>query len=303
MNCVSLCMSRRLRYIPEGGALVEITCRTFQGRYLLKPSPAVNSCIAGVLGRAQRIYPVEIHGFAFLSNHYHLLITVPDAHRMAQFVGYFNSNLARELGRIRSWTDKIFSRRYQAIVVSEEEAAQEGRMKYLLSQSVKEGLVSHPTRWLGLHCAKQLLKRQDSLSGRWRNRTQETVHYRTTRESKIFLRTEHIQLSPPPCWQGQSHRWIAQRCKELIELIQNENKGIEPMKLPDPDPTQRPVKIKRSPAPIFHCASRKARRLLYEAYCWFVTAYRDACEQLKAGNLQAAFPAGSFPPPRPFVAS
>ncbi len=294
-------MGRRLRFIPEGGALVEITCRTFQGRYLLKPSTAVNDCIAGALGRAQRLYPVEIHGFAFLSNHYHLLISVPDAQRMAQFVGYFNSNLARELGRIRDWTDKIFSRRYQAIVVSEEEAAQESRMQYLLSQGAKEGLVAHPGDWPGLQCAKQILKRQASLSGRWRNRTKERVHQCATGQWKALTRVERVELAPLPCWSDRGSRWIAQRCEELIELALEDIKQIGLSEMRDVDPTERPTKLKRSPATMFHCASKVARKFLYEAYCWFVAAYRDASEQLKAGNLKAAFPAGSFPPPRPFV--
>jgi hypothetical protein len=49
-------MSRGLRFVPEGGALVEVTLRTIQSRLLLRPSPAVNEIILGVLGRAQRLY-------------------------------------------------------------------------------------------------------------------------------------------------------------------------------------------------------------------------------------------------------
>ncbi len=36
----------------------------------------------------------------------------------------FNSKLAREVARLTGWKDKIWSRRYQAIVISDEEAAQ-----------------------------------------------------------------------------------------------------------------------------------------------------------------------------------
>jgi hypothetical protein len=49
-------MSRRLRYIPEGGALVEVTCRTVQSRFLLRPGPELNDLVVGVFGRAQRLY-------------------------------------------------------------------------------------------------------------------------------------------------------------------------------------------------------------------------------------------------------
>jgi hypothetical protein len=41
--------------------------------------------------------------------------------------------------------DKIWSQRYQAILVSAEEAAQIGRLKYVLSHGPKEGLVAN---WL-----------------------------------------------------------------------------------------------------------------------------------------------------------
>ena len=38
-------MPRAIRFIPEGGALVEITDRTVQSRFLLVPSPELNDII------------------------------------------------------------------------------------------------------------------------------------------------------------------------------------------------------------------------------------------------------------------
>jgi REP element-mobilizing transposase RayT len=69
-------MARRLRFIPPG-SLVEVTCRTMQGRLLLRPSPALRELTLGVLARAARLYPAEVDAFAPLSDHYHLLLTVP----------------------------------------------------------------------------------------------------------------------------------------------------------------------------------------------------------------------------------
>jgi hypothetical protein len=37
----------------------------------------------------------------------------------------------------------LWGRRYKAILVSQEEAAQAGRFRYVLAHSVKEGLVAH----------------------------------------------------------------------------------------------------------------------------------------------------------------
>ena len=56
-----------------------------------------------------------------------------DSERLAHFMGYFNSELAREVSRSTGWRDKVFSRRYQAILISDEEEAQVGRLTYVLS--------------------------------------------------------------------------------------------------------------------------------------------------------------------------
>lgn len=44
-------MARDLRYVPPG-SLVEVTCRTIQGRFLLRPSRELNEIVYGILGRA-----------------------------------------------------------------------------------------------------------------------------------------------------------------------------------------------------------------------------------------------------------
>jgi hypothetical protein len=128
-------MSRRLRFIPDGGALVEVTCRTLHSRFLLRPGRKLDEIIVGVLGRAQRLYDVRICGYVFASSHYHLLLDVDNARQLSRFMCYVGSNLAREVGRLHRWPEKIWSRRYQAIVVSGEAGAQIERLKYLLEKA------------------------------------------------------------------------------------------------------------------------------------------------------------------------
>lgn len=296
-------MARRLRFIPEGGALVEVTCRTIHGRFLLKPSKRLNQIILGVLARAQRLYPVDIVAPVFFSNHYHLLLWVPDAQRLAAFMGYLNGNLAKEAGRIANWREKFWGRRYQAIVVSDEPAAQISRLRYLLSHGVKEGLVRHPADWPGVHCVRSLLD-AEALQGAWINRTKlYNARLRGKRISrKEFESVETVTLSPLPCWAHLDAETYRDRVAELVTGIEDagsENNGD--LVLP-PSPHERPLRSKRSPAPYFHCASRRARRELFEAYCWFVATYRAATERLARGDPSPGFPAGSFPPPLAYIA-
>ena len=65
-------------------------------------------------------------------------------------------------------------------------------------------------------------------------------------------------------------------------------------------PLDRPKKLKKSPAPFAHCATKQVRRIFWEAYSLFYAAYREAVEKLKVGDLSAAFPEGSFLPALPF---
>jgi len=305
-------MGRKLRYLPEGGALVEVTCRTLQGRLLLRPDPELNDIAAGILGRSQRLYPVQIVGYVALSTHYHLLVWAEDAQRLARFVGYFNANLAREISRKTRWTGKIWDRRYQAIVVSNEEEAQVERLRYLLSHGVKEGLVEEVRDWPGLHCVRQIVD-AEQLTGTWYDRTQEYAarHLRDENPDPLqFTTRETVTLSPLPCWKHLSPEAYRQRVTNLAEEIDDEAAatrkptGAKPLgraTILAQDPVSRPKKLKKSPAPLFHAASKAMRHYLWEGFAWFVAAYRTAAEKLQRGDPDPRFPRGSFPPAMPFV--
>ena len=304
-------MARRLRFIPQGGSLVEVTCRTVQGRFLLKPTHELRSLVIGILARAQGLYPVGLHAFVFLSNHYHLLLSVEDALQLARFMNYLNSNLAREAGRLYGWKEKFWGRRYQAIVISEEASAQVARLRYLLSHGCKEGLVDKPRQWPGAHCVSALLTDQ-RLQGLWFDRTSEYVARARGEEcsSLDFASIETLTLTPMPCWRHLSQEQQRARVGRLIEKIESETAkrhfkdrtrpaGVRAIL--SQHPHDRPGRLKSSRAPVFHAASARARRELVEAYDGFVAAYRDAAESLRKGHFGVAFPIGSFPPRLPFV--
>lgn len=303
-------MPRRLRFIPPEGSVVEVTTRTLQGRLLLRPSPELNTIIMGVLGRAQRIYRVPIHDCIFMSNHYHLLLSVTSALQLARFMGYFNGNLAKEVARLTGWKEKVWSRRYQAVLVSNEEAAQIARQRYILAHGAKENLVASPRDWPGVSSVAAHLD-DARLEGLWFDRTKEFAARKRGVELSLDERTdaERIVLTPMPC--GQHHAEADRKAvlNEIVRDIETEaaQRRIETGKPPlgvravlKQCPTDKPRQSKRSPAPLAHCASKSARQLLWQAYGWFLGAYLDARERLRETG-KASFPEGAFPPPAPFV--
>src|SRR5947199_1502433 len=304
-------MSRRLRFIPDEGALVEVTCRALHSRLLFRPSSEVNQIVLGALARAKRRYGVRVCFVVCASNHLHLLLGVDDAQQLARFMGYFGSKLAKEIGRLTGWTQKVFGRRYQAIVVSEEEAAQLDRLRYGLAHGAKEDLVERPRDWPGVHAVRALLE-GEVLEGLWFDRTQEYLARRRGEkfDSLHFATRETLELDPLPCWKHLPEPERRQRVAALVEDIELEaatrrkKTGVRPRgpaAILAQNPTREPEKTKKSPAPAFHAASKAVRRELWNAYALFVAAYRDAAEKLKAGIRDVIFPRGSFPPSLPFV--
>lgn len=304
-------MARRLRFIPEGGALVEVTCRTVQGRFLLRPTKELRSLVIGVLGRASRLYPVRLHAFVFLSNHYHLLLTVEDALQLAQFMNYLNSNLAREAGRLHDWKEKFWGRRYQAIVISEEESVQVNRLGYVLAHGCKEGLVARPRDWPGAHCVEALVGRR-RLEGLWFDRSQEyAARMRGEFLHRLkFATREIVLLDPLPCWRHLPESAYRKAVGDVIERIEEETASRHSRDVTQPvgvkailaqHPHHRPRILKKSWAPAFHAASRAARQELVQAYGWFLEAYRQAAGSIRTGGSKPRFPGGCFPPRLPFV--
>jgi REP element-mobilizing transposase RayT len=304
-------MSRHLRFVPEGGGLVEVTCRTIQGRFLLRPSQQLNDIILGVLGRAQERHPLEIVSFSFLSSHFHMLLRTPDAQRLAQFMGYFNGNLAREVARLTGWSDKIWSRRYQSIPVSNESDAQIERLAYQLAQGVKENLVAHVEEWPGVHSAHALFTGKP-IEGTWYNRTLARtlrLQRKSPEPGQVESRYE-VVLSQLPCWEHLNPEEYRAKVIDLLRGIEDaaaaerRQRDVEPLgaeQILAQEPETRPENLDRSPAPFVHAATKEIRKQLWEAYRWFVAAYREAADKLRKGDRNAAFPAGSFPPHLPFV--
>jgi hypothetical protein len=195
------------------------------------------------------------------------LLDVDNALQLARFMGYVNSKIAREISRLHGWTDKVWSRRYQAIVVSGEDGAQIARLKYLLANGVKEGLVARPQDWPGVHVARALIQGED-LTGTWFDRTQE---YAARNRGETFDRlryasVETLHLSPLPCWKHLPEDVWRARALDLIHEIEEEaaarksTTGSQPLgtaAILGQHPHDRPRHSKRSPAPLFHAISAK----------------------------------------------
>jgi REP element-mobilizing transposase RayT len=299
------------RYVPEG-SLVEVTTRTLHGRFLFRPSRDLNDIVCGILAKAAQRYEVGIVHFVVMGNHAHLYLVPKDAGALADFMCYVNGNLAKEAGRLHDWRQRLWSRRYRAIVVSDEPEAQVNRLRYLLENGCKEGLVRSPREWPGASGTEALLT-GEAIAGLWFDRTAEYEARRRGESVGKYTYAEAVtfELAPLPCWQDlppeERRRLVAEMVKEIERETRERlaREGRSPMgrrRIERQHPHEAPTHSSTSPAPRFHAHCPSVRKALELAFYEFRTWYRDAARDLRAGNQGVRFPPGCFLPRLPFNA-
>ena len=311
-------MGRPLRWLDHSSdglpTLVEITSRCQQGRMLLRPSPTLNRVAVGCLARAQQKTPeIGVVAYNFQSNHYHLLLTAFEAEHLSKFMGSVQSNLAREVCKLHDWGDKVWSRRYRSICVSEEEDAQIERLRYLFEQGCKENLISSPRDWPGASSVNTLISGYRWAQGDWYDRT--GLYRARQRGQDVSLRdyTEHlnVQLVSLPCWSHLSRVEYAAECLDLVETIEQDTKERQEQErssilgvtvILNTHPHTRPEKMKTSPAPLVHAKDPEVRREMVDRHRQFSVLFWAASKAQREGETDVVFPEGSFPPPLPYVA-
>ena len=296
-------MSRPLRYQPEEWSTVFVTGRCIHSRFLLKPSPRVNALINGIIERAMKRYAVRLHAQCFMSNHYHLLLSSKDSASTSSFMQFVLSNIAREIGRLWGWREKFWGHRYRASAVVDE-AAQIERLKYILTNSVKEGLVKHPRYWPGLHCYRHLAEGAP-LQGIWINRT--LRYQRSDLSEEDAITHSRLNLDPLPCLDHLSELEYRDTIKDLTRDALDEcdlpDRYLGAKRVLAQDPLSTPGATSRSPAPLCHCVCPIKRGQFISAYRAFVGAYKEAYQRVVQMNLITEFPHGSLPPTAWFAAA
>ena len=326
-------MPRHLRFQSSQWAPHLITARCAQGQALLRPNDEVNHIVAGALARSLEKHreEVELHTYSVMSNHLHLLMSTRDAHAKARFMCHLSGNLARELCRHCGIRDHLLEGRYHSHEILDEEALIDA-YKYIFKNSVKEGLVSHPREWPGLHGYAPLCE-GEVVMGRWLERTKWGCAKRTQRGLKrgeeACVREEPITLTRPRCWREWSEevyrarceRWCEEAVQEALEqraarlrearrgageralvlavaLAELAPLGVEAVLT---QPVFEPRPPSRSPRPL--CRSGCDRRFAehVEVYRAFVGAFREVSGRLRAaiaggGDLpRVRFPEGGVP--------
>lgn len=306
-------MRRDPRYILPN-SLQHVVDVTFQNRYLLCPSEVVNQRFLGVLGKARANYDMTICAVVVLSSHYHLLVRPKDGKHLADFMCFLKTNLAKEVGgKLRQWSGHFFDQRYHSTPVSDEEAAQVGVLRYLLSHGPKEGLVDTVREWPGVHSAAALID-GTPLIGRWYDRTAAHAARARDGESEVdaedFASQQIVKLSPLPCWEHLATSTWRRTVQGIVDDIDREaaerrktlgTTSLGATQVMSMRPDYRPDQVEKSLKPRFHTFDKQVLEAMVATWRIVIEAFCKASQELRSGKINVTFPEGTFPPARPFV--
>jgi putative transposase len=267
----------------------------------------VNNIIGAWLAKAIAHTGVDYYGLICMSNHPHHIVSHKDG-KIEKFFEYFNGQVAKALNRFHGRHHQVWSRRYSAIPILDEQADIE-RLVYLLTNPQKADLVDIIEQWPGLSSAPVYLGHCDEPNEfLFFDRT---AWDRAKRPKAIakFLQVVSIKYTILP---GLAHlpeeerkalarRRLTERETELRDERRSEGKtvvGIEDLKMNDSK--TRPKNPKRGRMPLCHCTDKELKILFITARYIYANAYREQTrkymETEMPGDLE--LPLGSYPPPK-----
>ncbi len=293
--------------VPRPAGLYEVTTRITGDELLMRPDDRVNAIILGVLAKAQAYAGISLHGFVFMSNHYHILLTADDALQLSMFMQYLNANIAKKLNDHLGRKGAFWERRFRAIAMSEDEATARWRLRYLLTHGVKECLVGKVEEWPGAS-SLPWMKSARRLVGVW---TDFTARSRARRRKSYvevpgaFDTRLEVKMTPMPCWRDKPEAYwrqlVADDVRERVRELRDEQRAAAKM------PMGRDAVLRQSPYHRVESPRRPAPPLLSLDATWTEqtlaelrevrAAYAEASERFRAGELTVAFPAGMMRPP------
>ncbi len=275
------------------GTTYLVTRRCAGRQLLLRPSPAISALFLYVLAIAARRFGVRVHAFCVLSNHYHLVVTDPDA-RLPAFGQYLDSLVARATNSILGrWESFWAPSSYSAVALATPEDVLE-KCAYVLANPVAAGLVRRGRHWPGLWSAPE----QIGGAPRFVSRPAEFF-----RADGVMPQEIELGLSPPPGFDSAEE--FKDRLGQCLDALEDEARRkhaesgsgfVGPEKVLRQEPTRRPMPFepRRNLNPRVAARDKWKRIEVLGRLKGFLAEYREAWRSWRDGQRERVFPHGTY---------
>jgi len=234
-------------------------------------------------------YHIRLHAFCVLSNHYHLVLTDPNA-RLPAFQQYLDGLVGRALNAAMGREDHFWSAEgYNAVALCTPDDAAD-KAAYVLANPAAAGLVERGRLWPGLWTGPELL-------GAGRLVARRPKHFFDP-DGEMPERAM-LELTLPPGFESVG------AFREVVEagLAERESgarriyrKFVGVAKVLAQRPTSRPKEPTTRGSMRPRVASRDKRKRIeaLERLRTFLGEYREAWEARREGLVGVLFPAGTY---------
>jgi len=269
-----------------------ITRRCTQRQFLIRPSAITNQVARYCLALAAARTGVLIHAVCFMSNHWHGVVTDPNA-RLPEFLEQFHRLFARAqnaaLGR---WENLWSSEKPSAVLLVDDRDVLD-KIAYTIANPTAAGLVAAPTDWPGL-ITRHFEERETV--------PMPPVFFDPNGDlpKKIVL-----QLTRPPIFRLLSLAAlerrlviaVGERVRKARQMMASKRQEfVGAAGVVEQSPNARPLSIerRRTMSPRLAAHDTSARMLAIHRLAAFRRAYRIARQAWKAGVTGVRFPAGTY---------
>ncbi len=302
-------MAYKLR-VQRPERLYLVTTRCVGAQHLMRPDVECCRIILACLSRFVVTHKIDVYGFVFMSNHFHLLCGAPLLN-LSAFLQDLNSSIARRLNKHRERVGVFFGERYSSVDVLCGDKALE-KLLYILMNPCAAGLVAKPCDYPGVSsCAYQLSG--EKVQGHWVDLKR--FHRNRRRNPNVrkedYVTTYEFALKPLPQWQSLSQKERSQRletalvghCKKLKKRRKLEGKKyyLGPEECRRVDPLSSPKQPKKSIYSACVGSNSESVKTYNEQRQAVVAAYRKArkldCRAVRSKTVTGVcYPPGTLPP-------
>lgn len=272
----------------HAGTTYLITRRCLNRMFLLRPSEILTQVFAYTLARAAKRSGVLVHAYCVLSNHYHLVVTDPEA-RLPEFAQYLDALVARAanalLGRGEHfWGDHSYS----AVALGSGEDIV-SKVAYTLANPVAAGLVPAGHLWPGL----------------WSKPSDFGATTRVRRPDHFFDKKgqqpewEDLELVAPQGFRdvGDFRAQVQSELSRQEEAAREEMRaflGVQRVLAQDPMARPHSKEPLRQLSPRVAARHRWRRVELLQRLESFLADYAEALRTWREGKVEPVFPSGTY---------
>ena len=274
------------------GSTYLVSRRCTQRQFLLAPKPQTTAIFGYCLAVAAARYNIQVHAACVMSNHWHAVVTDPDA-RIPAFLAYLHKYVAKAVNALLKRRENLWSTAQPSFVRLFAPEDVLAKIVYVVTNPVAASLVPRAELWPGL---LRYLPR----------------HSKTFARPETFFRKDGpmpaeaaLKLTVAPALADLGADELERRVQNLVRSEENRFErerraskrtclGLERLR------NQRPTDQPGSPEPRHQlipklAAREKERRLeALQLLRNFVAAYRKAWTRWHEGVRGVLFPAGTY---------